>query len=114
MKYPQRDTPIPISTWQEARLIEAEAELRLGNGARAVELINQVRAAANLAAYTGPSSQTEVLAQLRYERSAELWLQAQSVGDLRRFNDSYLAAPHDNCFEIGQREWDANPLSHSS
>ena len=114
LKYPQRDTPIPISTWQEARLIEAEAELRLGNGTRAVELINQVRAAANLAAYTGPTSQTEVLAQLRYERSAELWLQAQSVGDFRRFNDSYLAAPHDNCFEIGQREWDANPLSHSS
>jgi len=113
LKYPQRETPIPMSTWQEARLIEAEAEIRLGNGGRAADLINQVRAAANLPAYTGGTGQTELLAQLRYERSAELWLQAQSVTDLRRFNDPYIAAPHDNCFEIGQREWDSNPLSHA-
>lgn len=114
LKYPQRATPIPISTWQEARLIEAEAEARLGNAARAVELINQVRAASNLLVYAGGVTQAEALAQIRYERSAELWLQAQSVADERRFADPYLASPHDNCFEIGQREWDANPLSHTT
>jgi len=113
LKYPARDTPIPISSWQEARLIEAEAELNLGNTQRAVDLINSVRAAANLAAYNGALTQAGVLTQLRYERTAELWLQAQSVVDLRRFNDAYLATPHDNCFDIGQREWDTNPLSHT-
>ena len=112
LKYPQRDTPIAISSWQEARLIEAEAENQLGNSARAVTLVNQVRAAASLPAYAGGLSQGEVLAQIRYERSAELWLQAQSVVDERRFSDGYLAAPHDQCFAIGQREWDSNPLSH--
>ena len=50
LKYPARDTPIPVFTWQEARLIEAEAEIRLGNPPRAVTLINLVRAAANLPA----------------------------------------------------------------
>ena len=114
LKYPQRDTPIPISSWQEARLIEAEAELSLANPARAVELINQVRAVVNLPAYTGSITQPAVLAQLRFERSAELWLQAQSVADLRRFTDPYLSGAHDTCFEIGQREWDANPLSHGT
>ena len=79
LKYPQRDTPIAISSWQEARLIEAEAENQLGNSARAVVLINQVRAAANLPAYAGAVTQTAVLAQIRYERSAELWLQAQGI-----------------------------------
>jgi len=114
LKYPQRDTPIAISSWQEARLIEAEAENQLGNSARAVVLVNQVRAAANLPAYAGAVTQTAVLAQIRYERSAELWLQAQSVVDERRFADPYLASPHDKCFDIGQREWDSNPLSHTS
>jgi hypothetical protein len=113
LKYPQRDTPIPISSWQEARLIEAEAEIQLGNGSRAVDLINQVRAAANLPAYTGAQTQSALLDQLRYERSAELWLQAQGLVDLRRFNDPYLGVPHDKCFEIGQREYDTNPLSHT-
>jgi starch-binding outer membrane protein, SusD/RagB family len=114
LKYPQRDTPIAMSSWQEARLIEAEAENQLGNSTRAVTLINQVRAAANLPAYSGAVTQAAVLTQIRYERSAELWLQAQSVVDERRFADSYLAAPHDKCFDIGQREWDSNPLSHTT
>jgi len=108
LKYPLRDTPIAVSSWQEARLIEAEAEARLGNPSRAVTLINQVRAAAGLSPYAGVT-QTEVLAQVYYERRAELWLQAQSLSDLRRFSDPYLATRRDQCFQIGQAEWDANP-----
>jgi starch-binding outer membrane protein, SusD/RagB family len=108
LKYPARDTPIPVFTWQEARLIEAEAEIRLDNPARAVTLINQVRAAASLPAYAGPVTTQDVLAQLIYERSAELWLQAQSLVDWRRFNISLPLTPRDKCFEIGQSEWDTN------
>lgn len=109
LKYPARDTPIPVFTWQEARLIEAEAEIRLANPTRAVTLINQVRAAASLPAYTGPTTEQAVLAQLIYERSAELWLQAQSLNDWRRFNLTFTTQPRDKCFEIGQSEWETNP-----
>ena len=109
LKYPARDTPIPVFTWQEARLIEAEAEIRLGNPTRAVTLINLVRAAANLPAYNGATTEQAVLSQLVYERSAELWLQAQSLNDWRRFNLQFTTQPRDKCFEIGQSEWETNP-----
>jgi hypothetical protein len=109
LKYPARDTPIPVFTWQEARLIEAEAEIRLDNAARAVTLINQVRAAVNLPAYSGPVTTQAVLDQLIYERSAELWLQAQSLNDWRRFSVRFTTPPRDRCFEIGQSEWETNP-----
>lgn len=108
LKYPLRESPIAISSWQEARLIEAESEARLGNSARAVTLINEVRAAATLAPYAGGTA-AGVLDQLYYERSAELWLQGQSLNDLRRFNHPFLATRLDKCFEIGQLEWDNNP-----
>ena len=108
LKYPLRETPIAISSWQEARLIEAESEARLDNLPRAVTLINEVRAASSLTPFSG-GTKAEVLNQLYYERSAELWLQGQSLSDLRRFDHPFLATRLDKCFEIGQLEWDNNP-----
>lgn len=107
-KYKLRDSPIPISTWQEARLIEAEAELNIGSAERAVALINEVRAFVALDPYEGEMSQSAVMDQLMYERSAELWLQAHRLYDLRRINDPSLAG-RDVCFEIGIDEWASNP-----
>lgn len=112
LKYPLASTPIPLATWQEARLIEAEADIKLGLLSDAVGLINQVRAAATLAPYAGPVTAQDVTAQLFYERSAELWLQAQRLNDLRRSNDPYMQTRQDKCFEIGQNEWDSNPKLH--
>ena len=109
LKYPARDTPIPVFTWQEARLIEAETEIRIGDLNRAVTLINQVRAAAGLPAYGGAVTQQALLDQLVFERAAELWLQAQSLSDWRRFSLQFNPQPRDKCFEIGQLEWDTNP-----
>ena len=108
LKYPVRESPIAITSTNEARLIEAEAEARLGNLPRAVMLINEVRGASGLTPVS-PVTQTDVLNQLYYERSAELWLQGQSLSDLRRFNNPFLATRLDQCFEIGQLEWDNNP-----
>ena len=108
LKYPARDTPIPVFTWQEARLIEAEAELQLGSPGAAVTLINQVRAAAGLPDYSGPVTAPAVQAQLVYERQAELWLQAQSLVDWRRFSLVFATQPRDQCFQIGQLEFDTN------
>ena len=107
-KYKLETSPIPISTWQEARLIEAEAELNIGSLERAVALINEVRAFVALDPYEGEMSQSAVMAQLMYERSAELWLQAHRLKDLRRTNDPTLAG-RDVCFEIGIDEWESNP-----
>jgi len=107
-KYKDRDSPIPISTWQETRLIEAEAELNIGSLERAVALINEVRAFVSLDPYAGEMSQSAVMDQLMYERSAELWLQAHRLKDLRRINDPSLAG-RDVCFEIGIDEWESNP-----
>ncbi len=107
-KYKLRDSPIPISTWQEARLIEAEAELNIGSPERAVVLINEVRAFVALDPYGGEMSQSAVMDQLMYERSAELWLQAHRLNDLRRIGDPALAG-RDVCFEIGIDEWESNP-----
>jgi hypothetical protein len=116
-KFVDRDSDMAVSSWQEVRLIEAEAEMRLANLTRTVALIDEVRAAAGLDPYSGALTDAAVLAQLRYERSAELWLQGQSLFDLRRFNDPLLdVAPgqgggstRDKCFEIGQREFETNP-----
>ena len=112
LKYPARDTPIPVFTWQEARLIEAEAELQLGNAPVAVTLINQVRAASNIPVYSGPATAADVRALLIYERQAELWLQAQGLNDWRRFNLQFAPQPRDKCFQIGQLEFDTNPNLH--
>jgi starch-binding outer membrane protein, SusD/RagB family len=116
-KYKDRDSDMLVSSWQEVRLIEAEAEIRRGNLPRAVTLINEVRAAARLPAYAGAVTEAAVTTQLRYERSAELWLQGQALFDLRRFNDPRLDVPpgqgggttRDKCFDIGQREFETNP-----
>ena len=109
LKYTLRDSPIPVFTWQEARLIEAEAELQIGTAAAAVTLVNQVRAASNTPAYTGPATAAAVRALLIYERQAELWLQAQGLNDWRRFNLQFATQPLDKCFQIGQLEFDTNP-----
>lgn len=108
LKYTLRDSPIPVFTWQEARLIEAEAELQIGTAAAAVTLVNQVRAASNTPAYTGPTTGAAVRELLIYERQAELWLQAQGLNDWRRFNLQFATQPLDKCFQIGQLEFDTN------
>lgn len=116
-KFPERDTDISISSWREVRLIEAEAELNRGNLERAVQLMNEVRAAWSLEPYGAPGSAADVLDLLRWERSAELWLQGQALLDLRRFDDPLLNVPpgrgggatRDTCWAIGEDEWQTNP-----
>jgi len=115
-KYPARDSDMPISTWQEVRLMEAEAEIQLGNLTRAVDLINAVRDSWGLAPYAGAVTEDEVMTQLRYERSAELWIQGHALRDLRRFDDPSLEVPpgrgggleRDKCWEIGEDEYQTN------
>lgn len=109
-KYPTVDSEIPIATWQEARLIEAEAEINLDNLDRAEDLIDEVRAEAGLDPYDGPQTESALMAQLKYERMAELWLQAQHFNDVVRWEDPFVQEKGiDTCIEIGETEWQSNP-----
>ena len=82
----------------------------------AVDLINEVRASWELDLYTGAMTEDAVMTQLRYERSAELWIQAHALNDLRRFNDPSLDVPpgrggglvRDRCWEVGEDEYQIN------
>ena len=107
-KYPERFSPANIASWQELRLIEAEAELELGNTARAIALINEIRAAATLPAYSGATTKEAVKAQIFFERSVELYLEAKHLADLRRSNSPLLQA-RENCGPISWLEQESNP-----
>lgn len=108
LKYPTRAAPAVMASWQQARLIEAEAELRLGNVTRAVQLINVVRTAATLPEYAGSTVSAEVLRQLMYERASEMWLEAQRYNDLRRTNDPFLTG-RAGCYPLSFAEEQSNP-----
>jgi hypothetical protein len=84
LKYPDRSADIPVSRWQEARLIAAEAHLVAGNLPGAVEQINFARAGAGLPAFSS-SDADEILAQLKYERIAEFWLEGRRLQDMRYY-----------------------------
>lgn len=107
-KYPLRQSPAVIASGLQARLIEAEAELGLNNPARAIVLINGVRAAAKLAPYAGAATNTAVFAQLLYERSAQMWLEGQRFVDLRRTNDPFLN-DRAKCYPVSYEESQSNP-----
>lgn len=107
-KYPERFSPANISSWQEARLIEAEAEVKLNNVARAIALINEIRAAAKLPAYGGPTTAADVTKQIFFERSVELYLEAKHLADLRRSNSPLLSG-RQNCSPISWDESQSNP-----
>lgn len=107
-KYLERSAAMEISSWQEARLIEAEAAVRLEDPTTAVELINEVRAAAGLDAYSGAVTDAAIMDQIAYERTAELFLEGQRLNDMRRFDDPFLQG-RGTCFDVSQDEKDANP-----
>lgn len=116
-KYRDRDSNMLVSSWQEVRLIEAEAWIGMGDLEKAVALMNDVRAYVELPPYDGPLTRDAVLDQLIYERSAELWLQGQQLLDLRRFDSPLLDvapgrggfATRGDCWEIGEDEYLTNP-----
>lgn len=107
-KYIDRSADMEIASWQEARLIEAEAAARTTDLGGAVDLIDEVRVAAGLDPYAGPVTEAAILDQIAYERTAELFLEGQRLSDMRRFADSWLDG-RDTCYPLSQDERDANP-----
>ncbi len=108
LKFPARETPLPLSRASEAMLIIAESRLLAGDLAGAVEWINRNRAAArartassdwgdpsrgwppaehalsDLRDFAGADAD-EIMAQLRHERRAEFWMEMRRWQDMRYY-----------------------------
>lgn len=107
-KYLTRADEMQVTSWEEMRLIAAEAHARLGDVPAAIAVIDDVRAAAGLPPYDGPATEPAVLERIFRERFAELFLEGQRLVDQRRMNDAWLA-DRGTCYDISQEERDANP-----
>ena len=84
-KYPSADSPIELASWEEAQLIMAEAAWEAGPLSDAVTIINTLHANAGLSAFASVDAD-EILDQIIYERSAELFLEGHHLQDIKRLN----------------------------
>jgi hypothetical protein len=114
-KYPERGSPIRVSSWQEARLILAEYNLLTNNLPQAVAHINAVRAAAGLPAFASGDA-AAIRAQLLYERSTEFWIELRRWQDMRyygivppRWDPAMRQAGVNRRFPVSLRERSSNP-----
>jgi hypothetical protein len=76
---------IPLAKYQEAQLIVAEAEIRAGNLAAALPILNAERVRGSQVAFTGVTA-ADYLAELIDQRRRELFLEGQQLGDIIRLN----------------------------
>jgi hypothetical protein len=88
-KYPLRNTAAPVAIGAEARMIEAENELRLGNNGPFMTIINTARGTVGLAALADPGTPTLRENLLFKERAYWLWLTSHRLGDMRRLVRQY-------------------------
>lgn len=87
--YTALDTPFPIATGVEARLIRAEAV----GGQTAVNIINELHTRAGIPADFASADEAVILAQVVEERRRALFVQGQRLYDWRRFNLPLVPAP---------------------
>jgi hypothetical protein len=83
-KYSAFESPIAVARWEEAQLIQAEAAVAAGNPGGAVDIINVLHVNAGLPPYAG-GTPDEVMSQIIEERSRELFLEGQRLGDIIRY-----------------------------
>ena len=104
-----------LATWEEGQLIIAEAEHAAGNLAGAVAIINTLHTNAGLPAFASTDAQ-EVIDQIIYERSAEMFLESHHLYDITRFNIPLVPAVgvvtdfgdiygNDMCFKLPATEF---------
>jgi len=80
-KYRSADAPIPIASWEEAKLIIAEA---LG-GAQAIAEINELRAAQGIPPLENPDA-SNMLPVILEERRRQLFSEGHRLNDMLRHN----------------------------
>lgn len=107
LKYPSRSAPTPLLTGIEARLIEAEAELRAGDIEGAIDIHNDLRTALHPTTLGArPLDATGLtMAQavdLHFEERAYwLWMTSHRLGDMRRLIRQY-GRDSETVFPTGQ------------
>lgn len=79
-KYSSDATPLPIARYEEAQLILAEAQ----GGSSAVTIVNGLRAAAGVPAYTGAADAASIKTLIINERQRELFLEGFRNYDIQR------------------------------
>lgn len=103
MIWPQRESPVAIVDGIEARMIEAEAQLRAGDTAGFLATLNAARQTVpGLAPLTDPGSDAARIDQLFRERAFWFFGRGHRVGDLRRLVRQYGRSA-DTVFPVG--EW---------
>ncbi|MHB8840117.1 MAG: RagB/SusD family nutrient uptake outer membrane protein [Gemmatimonadaceae bacterium] len=88
--------PQPITRYDEAQLILAEAQ----GGANAVNIINTLRATANLKPYAGATDAASITALIASERQRALFVEGLRMFDVERFNLPLVPAPG-TAFRLG-------------
>lgn len=93
-KWPTRTSPVNLMTGVEARLIEAEAQLKSGDVATAFTTLNTLRSTVTGLTPLVPAATTAgQVDQLFRERAFWLWGTGHRLGDLRRLVRTYTRAP---------------------
>ncbi len=88
--WPARESSVAIVSGLEARMIEAEAQLRAANPTAALATLNSARATFNgLAPLTDAGSEAARVDQLFRERAFSLFGRGNRTGDLRRLVRQY-------------------------
>ncbi len=88
LKYPERENDVVLASGTEARLIEAEAQLRAGNTTAWLGTLNALRTP-GLPALTDPGTPAGRIDLMFRERAFWLWLTAHRLGDMRRLVRQY-------------------------
>jgi hypothetical protein len=90
MIWPARESSVPIIAGVEARLIEAEAQLKAGNTAGSLATLNAARATVTgLAPLTDAGTDAARVDQLFRERAFTLFGRGTRTGDMRRLIRQY-------------------------
>lgn len=101
LKWPARDAPVSVADGVEARLIEAEALLRAGNPAGALDKLNALRATVTgLTPLADAGTDAARVDQLYRERAFWLFGTGHRLGDLRRLIRQYGRAQQ-TLFPVG-------------
>lgn len=118
-KYPDASSPVELASWEEAQLIIAEAAIEATDYQDAADIFDALHAAVGLPAYAGGLNETELMDQLVYERSAEMFLEGHHLQDLKRLNiplfpptgtDDGFGGAYGNqiCFDLPATEFQNN------